>query len=311
MDGYRRILRLSIAVGLLSLSGASCPQVLRQYGVAPPPRALPPSPTLEQIIQVVNANNSQIQSLSTNQATISSPGVPALRASVAFQRPQRLRVRADTALTGPELDLGSNDELFWFWIRRSDPPAVYFCRHNQYGTSQIQRLLPIEPQWLIESLGATGFDPSLPHQGPFPVPNDPNRLMVRTVRETARGTVTKSTVVDAALGVVVEQHVYDAQGRLTASAITDHHRRDPLTGLYVPTVVKVHCPSAQFSMRLDLGNVQVNRLSPNSMEPWTMPVYQGAQVVDLCDPNTRSPAAGPPGPVSDGRGPGARRGPTW
>ena len=42
----------------------------------------------------------------------------------------RCGCRRRTALTGPEVDLGSNDELFWFWVRRNEPPAVYFARHR-------------------------------------------------------------------------------------------------------------------------------------------------------------------------------------
>ena len=66
---------LLLCTGLLALSGASCPQMLQQY-TNPLPRVLPPSPTLEQVIEVVNRNNSQIQSFSTNRASLSGPGFP-------------------------------------------------------------------------------------------------------------------------------------------------------------------------------------------------------------------------------------------
>ncbi len=88
------------------------------------PPVLPSSPTLAQVISVVNGNSSQIQSFSTSQATISGTGFPGMRASIAFQRPMRLRLRADLPLgTGQAVDLGSNDELFWFWVRSNQPPA--------------------------------------------------------------------------------------------------------------------------------------------------------------------------------------------
>ena len=101
---------------------------------------LPPSPTLEQVIEVVNRNNSQIRSFSTNRASISGSGFPSLRASVAFERPRRFRLRAETGLTGTEFDLGSNDELFWFWVRREQPPAMYYCRHDQFASSQARQV---------------------------------------------------------------------------------------------------------------------------------------------------------------------------
>ena len=165
MTTYQRRWLLLIALGCCSLSGASCPQMLRQY-TNPLPRVLPPSPTLEQVIAVVNRNSSQIHSFSTNRASISGPGFPSLGASVAFERPRRFRLRAGTGLTGPEIDVGSNDELFWFWLRRDQPPAVYYCRHDQFAACQARQTLPFDPAWLIEALGMAEFDPALPHQRP-------------------------------------------------------------------------------------------------------------------------------------------------
>ena len=134
MDGYQRRMLLVVAVGLFALSGANCPHFV-QY-TSPLPRVLPPSATVEQVIQAVNQNNGQIQSYSTTTATISGPGWPTLRASIAFQRPRLFRLRAETGLTGPEVDLGSNEQIFWFWVRRNQPPGVYFCRHEQFATSR-------------------------------------------------------------------------------------------------------------------------------------------------------------------------------
>jgi hypothetical protein len=272
--------------------GAGCQALVAQLTAAPEPRALPPSPTLQQVIDVVNRNNLQIQSFSTTRATLSGPGMPALRASLAFQRPGRLRLRADTTVTGPELDLGSNDELFWFWCRRNEPPAVYFCRHAEFAFSSARRMIPINPGELVDALGIGGFDPVLPHQGPLSLPGD--RLEVRTIRDTPEGPTIKATIVDAVRGWVLEQHAYDAQGRLAASSLLSHHRRDPLTGLVMPGVVKVNYPDAGLALRLDLGYVQVNRLPANQAELWTMPLYQGSPPVDLCGPGLQVPPNTPP-----------------
>jgi len=176
----KRPLLLLIPLGLIALSGSACPSnLVRQY-TAPIPRALPPSPTLEQVIEVVNRNNGQIHSFSTQRATLTGPGFPTLRASIAMECPRRFRLRAETGLTGPEVDLGSNDELFWFWIRRNEPPAVYFCRHEQFATSSVRYQVPVAPDWLIEALGVVQLDPNLPHQGPL-VQSD-GKLEIRTIR---------------------------------------------------------------------------------------------------------------------------------
>lgn len=285
-------LLLLVTVGLFSLSGASCPRGFTLYPSQAGPRVLPASPGLEQVLQAVNRNNSQIQQFSSSSATLSTPGYPSLRANIAYQRPRLFRLRGETGITGTEVDLGSNDELFWFWIKRNEPPAVYFCRHEQFPTCRARQMIPIDPSWLVEALGTSEIDPALPHQGPYPAKG--NRLQIRTIRETADGPTTKITVIDANTAWVMEQHIYDAQGRLRASSVAEGYRRDPYSGLFVPTAIRVDCPPAQFSMRLDLGNAQVNRLQATP-EMWSMPNYPGTPLVDLCDPSLQfgSPAGQP------------------
>jgi hypothetical protein len=275
------------------------------------------APTLEEVIQVVNRNSGQIQSFTTSKASVSAPGLPSLRANLAFQRPRRLRLRADL-LASSEIDLGSNDEVFWFWAKRNQTPGVMYCRHDQYAGSQTRQVLPVEPDWLIEALGVVELDPALPHEGPRQLPGD--RLEIRTIRNTAQGPMTKVTVVHGSQGWVLEQHMLDAQGRLVASAVASGHQADPLTGVVMPRTVNIKCPAAQFSARIDLGDVQINRLATNQTELWQMPTYQGSPPVNICEMPPAAPAmpaagvsarpvASTPGPRS--QPPDAAQRPYW
>ncbi len=248
---------------------------------------LPQNPTLEQVIEVVNRNNGQIQSFSANQATLSSPGVPSLHAIVAYQRPLSFRLYAKHPLTGPELDLGSNDALFWFWINRSEPKAVYYCRHDRFAASPARQMVPIQPEWLIDALGVSTFDPALPHQGPFLLPG--GRLEVRTIKETPEGRIIKRTILDAAQGWVLGQEIYNSQSSLLVSSEAGGYRQDPRSLLWFPRTVKVNCPAAQFSMQLDLGNVELNVPPANPAATFTMPVIPNSPPVDIGNPAFRPP----------------------
>jgi hypothetical protein len=286
MNGHRSRLMLLIVTGLFALSGASCPSWLRTQQPALPP-VLPQNPSLVQVIEVVNRNNGQIQSFAANQATLSSPGVPSLRANVAFQRPMSFRLYAKHPLTGPELDLGSNDMEFWFWINRSEPKAVYFCRHDQFAMSPARQMVPIQPDWLIDALGVSTFDPALPHQGPYLLPG--GRLEVRTIKETPEGPITKRTILDAAQGWVLGQEIFNAQSNLLVSSEASGYRQDPRSGLWFPRTIKLNCPAAQFSMQLDLGNVELNVPPPNPAEIFTRPTIQNSPPVDIGNPAFRPP----------------------
>ena len=59
MDGYRCRLLWLVLIGLATAGGCQFSEMFRRY-TTPLPRALPPAPTLEQVIQVVNRNNSRI-----------------------------------------------------------------------------------------------------------------------------------------------------------------------------------------------------------------------------------------------------------
>ena len=271
------------AIVCFAASGATCHQLADQYTVAPvTQRALPLAPTLDDVVRVVNNNSARIQSLYTTDASISSGMVPSLRTSIALDRPRKFRLRAESFL-GPEVDVGSNEELFWFWVRHNQPPALYFCRHEQFATSPARRLLPVEPQWLSEALGVVSFDPTDQHQGPEPV--GAGRLRVRSVRQSLQGPLTKVTHIDDSRGWVLEQHLYDQRGERLASALTSQHRHDPASDVTLPREIEIQWPAAQLSMKIRVNNWRINSPDVNSPLLWTLPDYPGWSPFDLGNPN--------------------------
>ncbi|MBN1912090.1 MAG: hypothetical protein JW818_20390 [Pirellulales bacterium] len=285
MEGYRRVMWLAVVAGLFSASGAHCPRFqppgFQQMGRP----VLSPEPTLAEVIETVNRNSSPIKSISAANAKISSPDMPTtLRASIAIQRPYRFRLRAGTAMTGEEVDLGSNDALFWFWARRDANHAAYWCRHDQFDQSQARQMIPIAPAELIAALGMAELDPALAHQGPFRRPD--GRIEVHTIRDMPTGPMRKVTVVDPQTGYVVEQQLYDSGNRLLVSALARDHRVDPLSGLVMPKEVYIRCPENKFEMDVKLGNVAINTLQEGTEPIWEMPRFD-AQLVNLGDPNVR------------------------
>ncbi|HOP78798.1 MAG: hypothetical protein WBH86_14575 [Thermogutta sp.] len=282
---------------------------------------LPPNPTFEQIASFINTNSTQIRTVVADQASLSSPGFPTLRSQILFERPWRLRIRGETSLSGLELDVGSNDELFWFWVKRNEPPAFYFCRYSDYDNpaSTARRVVPIDPRWLIEAVGITELDVNAPHEGPVPLAG--GRLEIRTQRPTPDGIMTKVTVVDAQYGLILAQYLYDPQGRLVASAVSYDHRREPVTGLVLARTVEINVPASGMVLRLNLGNARINEPIPNPSLTWNMPVYPGYPMVNLADPRnlsgisvvacpSRGTAQGPVAPFTGVEG-GSGQGLTW
>jgi hypothetical protein len=276
-----RRLQLLLAVLLpFAAGGATCMRNAWPTNAPQAPQVLTQASSLDQVIAAVNANSARVNSFQTNNARISAPGVPTLGGNIAVERPRKLRLRADTPLTGPEVDLGSNDNEFWFWVRRSEPPAVYFCRHDQSGP--MRQAMGIDPDWLVDALGLTTFDPAAQHSGPYPKRG--GKLEIHSVIAKPGGNVTKVTVVDAQKAWVLEQHVYDAAGKRIASAVATNHRYDPVVGVTLPGEVNLQMPAAQLTLTIDLGNFRLNSLIGDPMQLFARPVYPGYQEVNLAGP---------------------------
>jgi hypothetical protein len=300
------VLLMALSV-LLSASGATCQRQFMTNPFAAPgpaaPQVLPEGATREQIIAAVNQNSSRIQSLTVTGASITIPdvlGLPLLTGNIAAERPGRFRLTAGTAVTGQEMDLGSNDELFWLWVRRNQPPAVYFCRHAQFANSAIRQFMPVEPSWLLAAMGMVDLDPASVFDGPLLSPRGPGTVELRSWMPSANGTLQRVTVIDARTAVVLEQHIYDQPGKaLLASAVAESTRYYPVEQISLPERLSIQLPTANLRLKINLGYVQVNQLSAERQQLFALPTFDGYPQYDLGGavpgtPVPGSPAAGGP-----------------
>ncbi len=272
---------LLMALGLW-ISGCSLP-----FFAPKPPQVLSRTPTLDDVTATVNGNTARVRSLKVTGARVSSGIVPLpITTDIAIERPQRFRIMAGATLMGPLVDIGGNDQIYWAWFKSSpQPPSIYYCRQEQFAYSAARRLIPIEPQWLIEAFGLVTFSPHEQHQGPAPVGR--GRLEIRTIRPTPNGPFTRLTVVDDRTGLVLEQHLYDPQGKLQLSALTSKYSKDEANGVWLPRQVDFNYPAMNASLKVSMDRVEVNTLGPADANLWQMPEYPGYAPLDVGDPNVR------------------------
>ena len=99
----RPILALQIALVIFVSCGCSC---VNAPWCNQPPAVLSASPSLDEVMGVINRNTARITSISTNHATLRASGAPALRANLYVERrpgaAPRLRLRASSSLTTNE-----------------------------------------------------------------------------------------------------------------------------------------------------------------------------------------------------------------
>jgi hypothetical protein len=258
--------------------------LLRRPVTDAPPVVFSALPSAPDAVAAVNANTQRVRSLQTQGATISVPGAPSINAEIAVERPARLRLRAATQLTGPELDLGSNEQLFWVWAARMPQASVYFARHDQFAASRARQMFPIEPTWLIQALGLVEIDPASVIDGPHTAAG--GRVQLRT---SLAGPIpyTRMLVLDSKYAWVLEQHVYDQRGQLIASARNSQFEFQPFDSVSLPKRIEVQMPGGPFSLQLDINRWAINQPLGDSQTLFDLPRSQlnTYPFIDLADPN--------------------------
>ena len=239
--------------------------------------------SLAEITAAINRNSMAIRNMSTENGQIMAPGIlipPQTR--LTFERPKRLRIQSSVAMSGQELDFGSNDMLFWIWNRRLPEKEMYFCRHDQFPTCPVRNLVPIEPDWIIEAIGIVEFLPTDLHEGP--VQTEDGHLAIISRRQTATGQFVKRTVIDAKTAWVLRQEMYSPQNELVALAISSDHRYDNNTGVHYARRVEVKFQGSKGKVILDLGTPTFNTTMPFNSAMFQMPNFDGFRAVDICGP---------------------------
>lgn len=283
-------LMLALLTGLSGLSGCS----LRNWLFPPPfsdraPCAISPSISKDQLVAHLNRNiqgsatTSGIAAWRSTNAKITATGMPpgiSVPASIAVEAPRNFRLRVSEPLTRAEaLDMGSNAEEFWFWAKDAHPQQVVTISHSDLPAAQRELRVPFDPDWLMEVLGVIPIDASkvTMTRGRADAPT----LELISETPTVDGTPIRKVIrVDACHGIIREHALYDSRGILIARAALAGHRIDQTTGLIVPHVVSFDWPAMRQSMKMVLGNVELNP-SQTPLSVWQVPTKPGAPRFDL------------------------------
>jgi hypothetical protein len=129
---------------------------------------------------------------------------------------------------------------------------------------------------------------------------------LRTWLPTSAGNMQRVLVIDVERALVKEQHVYDPSGKtLIASAVAHSHRYHPVEQVSLPDRLTVRLPPAQIAFSIDMGPVEINRLTADSQQLWALPLFEGCRQFDLGTAPASQPVVRPGGITSvDSSSPG-------
>jgi len=219
------------------------------------------NPTQTELVNYLNESISKIPRWQCNDVTIKSRGalgMPiSLRAIIAVEQRRNFRLVAQGPGGGTEVDLGSNDERFWFYARQSDRPGIYTCRHELLGEAQQEFPLPLNPDWFAEVLGVVPFENSevtmKPHE------RNANWAYLIRDREETEGTAPLQivTLVDCCQGLIVEQRLQEANGSVIAFARMREFKKHPGCQSRIPYVVDLEWPKAKIGLTLQMRRIDI------------------------------------------------------
>jgi hypothetical protein len=163
-EGPMRRLSFLLALGGLSLlAGCNTTKwnMFRGSGGNPP---YAEAPSRDQLVYFLNDNAERVQSVQCGHLYVTCSQGPlrtvSLDGQMVCQKPRSFRMVARLGVSGTqELDMGSNDEEFWYWIARGDP-YQFHCSYRALdeGTVRVNPL-PIQPDWIIEAMGIAKCSP--------------------------------------------------------------------------------------------------------------------------------------------------------
>lgn len=204
-------------------------------------------------------------------------GIPTLRGTLAVEKPNRLRMNAGLlGVSELGVDVGSNDDLFWFWSKVAAPgqePGIFYARHDEYQNSALQRSIPIEPGWLIDALGLLRFEPGDRVEGPFNRPQD-GRLEIHTYRNVGIQPTVRVTVIDPKFGLVNQQTIYNANGKRLAYIDSIKHEHYPEHNVSLPSRIELTADApdgTQLKLTVDAGRYKINSIYGDPDKLWSMP----------------------------------------
>ncbi|MCO8120231.1 hypothetical protein NHH03_00680 [Stieleria sp. TO1_6] len=274
---------LICSVGFVS-GGATCARREPVMALPPPPPVLGATPALVDVVAAVN-RTSAIRELSSNSATVdvlSMPALPKLSATLALRKEREFRLRASLPIVmGSGLDMGSNDALFWFEVPEGMGRTLYFAHHEQYRQQLQRAILPVDPTWVMGSLGLTQLDAANVVQGPVMRPD--GKLELRSTVPMPSGTYQQVCYVDAQKGHVTDQFLYSPSGATIAESHAWNHQYYVDQQCSLPHNVKLILNPASgppLELQIDVGTYAVNQIL--SGDPNLFVIPQGANnVVDL------------------------------
>jgi hypothetical protein len=159
--------RYTILVGLGAFSLVALASGCRREIIPDPPAAVSKAgkPTVPDLVAYLNNNARLVQSIKSTQLEIQAKQGNqsiGLSGTLFCQKPRDFRLRA-TVAGASAVDIGSNNQEFWFWISQAKDEdgvaRVHYCSYADMAAGKARMPFPFQPDMIVAALGMGDYDP--------------------------------------------------------------------------------------------------------------------------------------------------------
>lgn len=241
-------------------------------------------PTKDSLLAQLNENAKKLHTIECRNVVVAasqgSQGIDLIGPMVA-QKPRNFRFNAKVAgMNG--VDLGSNDQEFWYYISKAEPPYLIHCSYEDLKRGA-RIPFPFQPEWMMEALGMAEYDTGanwhLRENGKV-------WELIQEATSPQGQTVYKAIVFQRGPSgrLQVLGHVLmDTKGNPICQAVVRDVRVDQGSGAVVPERIDLSWPSEKIRMNMRLDGMQVNsKIEPDrSLSLFSRPQMQNVPSYDL------------------------------
>jgi hypothetical protein len=218
-----------------------------------------------QYIQKINEKNAKIKNIFIENIKINLEQKNMLGIRVfgklAMQKDNLFRLSVWHRISGLEMDIGSNQQYFWFWSKRMDNPALYYAKHEDLNRTMLKT--PLNPTWLMESLNIGQINTKDIEIVKFKTFWAISQVRLSTIGEPVKA----MCLIDPEKEVIIGHYLYDMNNKIIASAETkEFTQKDEFL---LPKKLLIIWYDEGISMTWDLTSPQIN--SGIDQSYWSMP----------------------------------------